>query len=135
MPTRFTKLNHDWNAEPNAPHPVVRVDGAAVVLEFYANPWQFPRFADGQRLRMVFTNPRRYRLGSTNDEGWHMGQCRFSNLAPAWGEFYEITGDAKLNDIRDWCIVRPEQPSGRHFLFYLRDETFECEADDWHFES
>lgn len=21
--------------------------------------------------------------------------------------------------------------TSRHFLFYLRDETFECEADDW----
>ena len=135
MRTNFTKLNDDWNAEPNAPHPFARVDGAAVIFEFYANPWHFPHFADGQRLRLIFTNARRYRLGSTNDEGWHMGQCRFSGLAPAWGEFYEVTGDAKLADIDDWCVVQPEQPPGRHFLFYLRDETFECEADDWQLES
>ena len=131
MGTDFTKLNVDWNAEPNAPYPVVSVDGKTVTLEFYANPWQFPRFADGQRLRLVFANARRYRLGSTNDEGWYMGQCRFSKVAPGWGEFYEVTGDVKAADVDDWSIIDLGQTPGRHFLFYLRDETFECEADDW----
>ena len=31
----------------------------------------------------------------------------------------------------DWHIVGDARPLARHFLFYLRDETFECEADDW----
>jgi hypothetical protein len=33
----------------------------------------------------------------------------------------------------DWVNVRNE-PSGRHFLFYFRDSTFECFAADWMFE-
>ena len=135
MTTTFAKLNSDWNAEPNAPDPVVQVEANEVVLEFTANPWQFPRFSEGQRLRLHFRSARRYRIGSTNDEGWYRGQCRFSGVAPAWGEFYELAGDLKLGEIpNDWTVVSDQRP-GRHFLFYLRDSIFECEADDWRLET
>ncbi len=61
-----------------------------------------------------------------------MGQCRFSREAPAWGEFYEVLGDRKLEQCpSDWQRVGESREPGRHFLFYLRDGTFECEADDW----
>ena len=64
-----------------------------------------------------------------------MGQCRFSKVAPAWGEFYEVFGDLRLERCpSDWHEVGRPQPSGRHFLFYLRDSTFECDADDWSLE-
>src|SRR5262245_43500336 len=132
MATQFRQLNNGWNAEPNAPDPKVQVDDGDVVLTFFANPFQFPRFAKNQRLRLRFKNARRYRLGSTNDEGWYMGQCRFSRDAPAWGEFYEVSGHLKLDHCpQDWHIVRAVGQTSRHFLFYLRDNTFECEADDW----
>ena len=132
LATQFRQLNDGWNAEPNAPKPEVQVHDDDVVLTFLANPYQFPRFAEAQRLCLRFKNARRYRLGATNDQGWYMGQCRFSGAAPAWGEFYEVSGDLKLDRCpADWHIVRAGGRTGRHFLFYLRDETFECEADDW----
>jgi hypothetical protein len=96
--TTFTKLNDGWNAEPNAPDAAVVVEGADVLLYFDLNPFQFPQFEEGQRAHLRFVDSWRYRLGSTNDEGWFRGQCRFSGLAPAWAEFY------------------------------LRDDTFECDA-------
>jgi hypothetical protein len=134
MRTQFRKLNHDWNAEPNAPHPTVKVHGNSVSLEFVANSSQFLRFSDGQRLRLRFTQARRYRLGATNDEGWYRGECRFSRTAPAWGEFYQVSGDLVMNRCpSDWHIVG-SCPASHHFLFYLRDDTFECEADDWKLE-
>jgi hypothetical protein len=69
-------------------------------------------------------------LGATNDEGWYRGQCRFSRLAPSWGEFYEVAGDLLLSKCpNDWRYVSQEPGRAlRHFLFYLRDETFECDA-------
>ena len=89
-----------------------------VLLSFLANPFRFPRFAEEQRLRLRFKNARRYRLGSTNDEGWYRGQCRFSGEAPAWGQFYEVSGDLKLErSPNDWHIVGEARPPGRHFLF------------------
>ena len=133
--TNFVQLNADWNADPNAPGPRVAIEGDAVILEFLANPFQFPGFNQGQLLRLRFRGATRYRLGETNDEGWYRGQCRFSGLAPAWGGLYEVSGDLKLDRVTDWIDVPDSQPSEqRHFLFYLRDETFECSANSWQLE-
>ena len=33
-----------WNADPNAPSPVVQVQGQDMVLKFLVNPFQFPEF-------------------------------------------------------------------------------------------
>jgi hypothetical protein len=98
------------------------------------NHMMFPAFEEDSVGALLFRNCSRYRLGSSNDEGWYRGQCRFSGVAPSWGEFYEVTGDLRLDAIPDdWINLRPQSPLARHFLFYLRDETFECTADDWSF--
>jgi hypothetical protein len=48
------------------------------------------------------------------------------------GEFYEIIGDDPLKSAPlDWMRTVAGGWDGRHFLFYLRDETFECIADEW----
>jgi len=133
--TTFQQLNHGWNAEPNAPDPGVVVEGADVVVTFRMNSFQFPEFSPEDVGRLRFISCRRYRLGSTNDEGWYRGQCRFSKLAPRWGEFYEVGGDLRLAECPDnWVGVSLEAEGSRHFLFYFRDEEFECDASDWSFE-
>lgn len=136
MSTHFEKLNADWNAEPNAPSPRIAVEGRSVVLRFVVNSQRYPRFSEDQEARLIFSECWRYRLGGSNDEGWYRGQCRFSKLAPAWGEFYEVRGDLLLDHGQlDWQAgPSSPHPGIRHFLFYLRDETFECDADTWKFE-
>ena len=131
MSTCFLKLNDDWNADPNAPAPAVARSDNDVVLEFRLNPFRLRKFREGDRGRLVFRNCWRYRLGETNDEGWYLGQCRFSKIAPAWGEFYEVQGDLKLESSPDdWLVLVPEpHVPAKHFLFYLRNETFECDAE------
>ena len=89
MNTRFIKINDRRNAEPNAPAPIITRTGDDVVLEFDLNPFQFKQFSEGDRGRLIFRRCWRYRLDGTNDE-------RFSKIAPAWGEFYEVLGDLKL---------------------------------------
>jgi len=132
--TQFHQLNSGWNAEPNAPEPVVRVEERDCVLTFRMNPYQFPAFHDDDVGVLRFLQCRRYRLGATNDEGWYRGQCRFSGLAPKWGEFYEVKGDLRLSQCPDdWVVIDADVSGPRHFLFYLRDETFECDALDWNF--
>ena len=100
MATQFRKLNDGWNAEPNAPDPTVQVDGRDVVLTFLANPFQFPRFAEDQRLRLRFTGGRKYRLGSTNDEGWYRGQCRSAAKHP------HGVSSTRSQAISSWTEVR-----------------------------
>jgi hypothetical protein len=133
MVTHFVRLNHGWNAHPNAPFPETRVAGDSVTLDFFANPFRFPTFVDRQRIRVVFQGVWRYGFSPVNDEGWYLGQCRFSGLAPGWREFYELSGDLKLDQCEvEWRYLSEQQAPGlRHFLFYLRDEAFECDATSW----
>jgi hypothetical protein len=133
--TSFRQLNADWNADPNSPEPQVAVDGRDVVVSFGVNALVFPDFAAEDVGRLRFHSCSRYRLGSTNDEGWYRGQCRFSKTAPRWGEFYEVSGDLRLSECpADWVEVSTPSGSSRHFLFYFRDETYECDASDWSLE-
>jgi hypothetical protein len=135
MPTTFKKLNKGWNAEPNAPHPKVEVKGTDVLLIFYLNHQLFAQFKEEQIGILRFHNCSRYRLGPTNDEGWYKSQCRFSKLAPAWGEFYEVSGDLLLNrSPNDWFEIGVDAGKRKHFLFYLRDNQFEADAGSWTFE-
>ena len=133
MPTTFTKLTHTWNANPNAPEAEISVDGSDVLLAFFANPWMFPDYDEEERLELRFTDVSRYRLGESNDEGWYtMGKCRFSRIAPEWGEFYEVSGDLLLESLPlQWSFLRAPTEEDVHYLFYLKENTFECSARGW----
>jgi hypothetical protein len=131
MDAMFCKLNTNWNAEPNAPYPSVEISGNDVSLRFLLNPWQFPEFSEREVGILRFIACQRYRLGATNDRGWYLGQCRFSKLAPEWGEFYSVTGNPELLEApKDWKHLTPGSVLGKHYLFYFRDETFECVAEN-----
>jgi hypothetical protein len=130
----FKKLNDHWNAEPNSPDPEVEKVGTDILLRFYLNAFIYEQFQEDELGVLRFVDVTRYRLGSTNDEGWHRGQCRFSQLAPEWGEFYTITGDAALlNQPTDWKQIGHQHQAPSHFLFYFRDATFECVCRRWEF--
>lgn len=130
----FKRLNDDWNAEPNAPNEEVVVSGTSVRLTFFLNPWAY-KADEEEKGCLTFEHCSMWRLGSINDEGWYRGQCRYSKIAPAWGEFYELLGndDQRLQP-DDWHKIMPLTPKCRHFLFYLRDSTFECFAAAWQFD-
>ena len=133
--TTFKQLNLGWNAEPNAPNPQIRGDGDIIVVTFSLNSFQFPEFDCDDIGRLSFLSCSRYRLGPTNDEGWYRGQCRFSGIAPSWGEFYEVVGDLRLAHCEyPWTKLESSSEPKRHFLFYFRDQTFECDAGEWKFE-
>jgi hypothetical protein len=131
----FKKLNEGWNAEPNAPEPHVRVDEAGLTITFFLNAHLNPQLRDYDRGELSFPNCWRYRLGFPNDEGWYKGHCRFRCLAPQWGDFYEVNGDLLDSGPSDWVLLRQDHSElSRHFLFYFRDETFECDAHSWNFK-
>lgn len=133
MSTEFTQLNYGWNAEPESPHE--RVDEQAERVEFsFDVDWKgFSGYARGQRALLRFYGCTRWRIGNINDQSWADGHCRFSSLAPKWGEFYEVLGDALIEQCpHDWKILS-QRKSHRHFLFYLRDCEFECSADNYEF--
>jgi hypothetical protein len=130
----FKRLNDGWNAEPNAPDPKVSIRLSQVQLSFLLNCFTYE--ADKNETGcLTFNDCSTWRLCPTNDEGWYAGQCRYGKSAPAWGEFYELVGqdDLRMTPV-DWQIPASPDSGKRHFLFYLRDETFECIASEWNFE-
>ena len=130
----FHQLNQGWNAYPNGDNPRVDVVGLTVRFTFLLNLYAYDA-REGDKGRLTFNTCSRWRLGATNDEGWYRGRCRYSKTAPAWGEFYEITGVDDLRDLpSDWNTLAPPTGCDRHFLFYLRDQTFECIAQGWSFD-
>ena len=150
MATTFTKLNKGWNAEPNGHDPKIHTEGSDLIFEFLLNDLVFPKYKTAEKGVLRFSDCWRYRIGRTNDEGWYRGQCRFSGLAPAWGEFYEVHGDLLLDTVPnpaallargiqlrpfslDWVILGEPCSASRRFLFYLRDQIFESDASAWDF--
>lgn len=131
-PLQFIKLNEGWNAEPNACWLDALWDHEDLVIEFPLSAYSNDRLADGDMGRLRFRRCERYRVGPENDHAWYDGQCRYSGRAPEWGEFYELVGYDRLAlNPNDWRLARAFRPIERHFLFYFRDEMFECFASDW----
>lgn len=129
----FHKQNNGWNADPNAVEPKLVVMHGNLLLAFPLNPYIGP-FEEGDWGHLRFGNCSRFRIDGTNDHAWFGGQCRYSRVAPEWGEFYELTGnDPTLEYVTDW-IHMAGSTGERHFLFYFRDNMFECFASDWKFD-
>jgi hypothetical protein len=123
----FEKLNLNWNADPNAPHPEILDRGRDIILVFRLNSYVHKEFKENECGGLKFIDVARYRMGSINDHGWYLGQCRFSKLAPAWGQFYSVSGDGILLEApTDWITKENSSNELSHFLFYFRDEEFEC---------
>lgn len=127
---KFTQLNSGWNAEPNAPDLQVEQDGTSLVARFRPNPFLYPEYERVSLIIVRLEDCERYRITSVNDHRWHGGQCRFSGLAPTWGEFYEISGDTHDDlDATPWTATKGL--GIRHFHFYFRDEALEVKASGW----
>lgn len=124
----FTRLNIGWNADPNAPSPKVGWKGNDLILKMCPNEFQFDHLK-ADWIGCVFKDCTRFRVTLVNDHGFYLGQCRFSGLAPAWGEFYRIDGDT-MDDLltQPWTQRCPDNEASKHFHFYLRDHSFECKA-------
>jgi hypothetical protein len=92
--------------------------GRDLLLRFALNAFSYPSFAENDVGWIRFSACSRYRLGGTNDEGWHRGQCRYSKISPGWGELYELLGlDDAIDFPADWVKLCNED-AARHFLFY-----------------
>jgi len=132
----FIQLNHGWNADPNSPNVKLKIVDLEVILSFRMNVFQYENFDESDIGTLVFHNCLQYRLGSPNDEGFFIyGQDRYKQYGIKWGEFYRIKNSnwqvnfpepQRLNEVQNADNVN-------HYLFYFRDETFECIAENYDF--
>ena len=93
---------------PIAPSSSVELQGDDLVLKSFVNGFEFREFEEDEVGILRFVLWERYRMGSPDDVGWRRGRCKFSAIAPKWGEFYGVEGDASLLESpADWKLVRP----------------------------
>lgn len=131
----FEQLNIGWNAEPNAPDLKITVADTDVVIEFYLNDFAYENFSKEDKARIIFHNCYQYRNGAPNDEGFYIyNQSRYKKYSVRWGEFYLVHNS-------DWREYFPEpirigvlHDNLQHYLFYFKDETFECIASSYDLE-
>ena len=84
---------------------------------------------------MVVINCEKYNLNTMNDEGYYLGHYRYSNEELPWGEFYKI--NTKIDDFPlNYNVLKEniDQKKLNHFIFFFRDNIFECIAEDFQFE-
>lgn len=134
---KFEKLNNKWGAEPNAPDPSMIIEEDKLILRFYLNAFIYSDYEEEDIGSLEFDNCYMYRLGATNDEGFYKGQCRFSDSGIKWGEFYLLEDSGGEGSFPSDSIYNNkyiDKKRLKHYLFYFRDETFECMASDYTFK-
>lgn len=135
----FIKHNINWDAEPNAPMPNVDVcdQHSKIRLSFYLNAFIHKDVNEEDIGIIEFEDCYKYRIGPTNDEGFYNGKCRFSKTGVKWGNFYQVNdSDWEDNFPNDEIILNKslkDSESLNHYLFYFRDETFECISKSFNF--
>jgi len=133
----FTQLNIDWNADPNAPCPLIKISDSDLLLSFHMNVMRFNNYSSDDFGILEFHNCIQFRMGEPNEEGWfcHEGD-RYKQHGIEWGEFYCI-GDSDWQANFGEPVYKRESPLTFnelcHYLFYFRDETFECVAENYDF--
>lgn len=132
----FEQLNEGWNAEPNVPDVLISVIEHNIIVQFYLNAFAFPAFSEGDTAKLTFHNCLKYRLGPPNDEGFYrFGQSRFKKYGVKWGEFYLVNDSDWQECFPDAIEVSNQRTENlQHFLFYFRDDTFECIAGSYTLE-
>jgi hypothetical protein len=133
---KYIKLNKNWNAQPNVPQPYVTDTDEGIDLTFFLNPLLFQHIDEDDKGTLKFLDVYAYRLGATGEEGYNRGEFRYKNAQLPWGEFYELLGSNWKNDFPDDKQIINEKANKsklRHFIFFLKEETFECLAIDYQY--
>ncbi|HYV91219.1 MAG TPA: hypothetical protein VE978_05525 [Chitinophagales bacterium] len=132
---KFKKLNLGWNVEPNAPNLNLTIQGDTLRLEFLLNYMKFPHILEGEKGELIFKKCYKYNYNFCNDEGYYRGQYRYNYKELPWGEFYELHTDWENDFPTDSKIIREHlgKENFKHFIFFFRDSTFECLAEEYEF--
>jgi len=133
---KYVKLNKNWNSEPNTPEAEVLKTDDGIALTFLLNALIFQHIDEHDKGSIYFFNVYVYRLGSTNDEGYFNCDFRFKKEQLPWGEFYELFNSNWKHNFPDEKVILDDSINKnklRHFIFFLKDQTFECLALDYKF--
>jgi len=130
----YIKITKDWNADPVSPEVQLKVDGIDLIMDIYLNHFQFDKYQEGDKVKIRFKNCAEYSLDTCNDEGFYYGQYRIKPTELEWGEFYEIKNGLVRKLPEPINIIQNDNLDRKHFIFFFKDETFECLASDYYLD-
>ncbi len=139
----FQKQNIPFEAEPNVAEPHVEISDGNVILSFAAKN-------SANDVELIFIETLMYRIGSPNDEGFYAfgsdprikndtiySRQNFPTLE--FGNFYQVSGvdwkgDLLGNRTQVLDEKYKENEGFSHYVFFMKDGTFECVAKSWKVE-
>ncbi|RKN80274.1 hypothetical protein [Ulvibacterium marinum] len=132
----YIKLNLEYDAEPNAPSPEISINDSTLNLKFLLNPFLWDNVEDDEQAELLFYNAIKYRLGGPGSDNFK--DYRYYDEGIDNYGFYQIKrSDWKKDFPIDEKIIS-KNPIGKkdnfkHYVFFFRDNTFECVAEDFKF--
>jgi len=127
----YIQITTEWNADPVSPEIELNVDGTDLIMDIYLNHFVFDNYKEGDKAKIRFKNCAEYSLNTCNDEGYYYGQYRMNPNQLPWGEFYEIKSGLDRNMPNPRVTITNENLDRKHFVFFFKDETFECLASEY----
>lgn len=131
----YIQITTDWNADPNSPGEELTMNGTDLIIDIYLNYFLFDQYKEGDKVKIRFKKCVEYSLNGCNDEGYFYGQYRTNPDELPWGEFYEIKSGLDRKMPNPTVIVTNDNLDKKHFIFFLKDSTFECLASEYEFYS
>jgi hypothetical protein len=130
----YVQITTDWNADPVSPEIDLKVNGIDLIMDIYLNNYRFDQYKEGDKVKIRFKNCAEYSLNTCNDEGFYYGQYRIKPTELEWGEFYEIKKGLDRNLPNPIVQITNDNSDKKHFIFFFKDETFECLASEYDLE-
>lgn len=138
---RFKKIDLPFEPEPNVARPYIKKNNNDIELKFAIKNLDWSE----EFRSMIFKNCIKYRIGSPNEDGFYSYgieenvkndsiyyKKNFPNLE--FNTFYEVQGIPWKETLpgKETVIVQnidAEQLNFKHYVFFMKDGTFECLAD------
>lgn len=127
----YVQITKDWNAHSVSPEIELQPINSNLLMTLFLNAYVFEGFEEGDKANILFKNCSKYSLNICNDEGYYYGQYRTYPSELPWGEFYEIRSGLDREFPEPIINLTTDNSNKRHFIFFFKDETFECLADDY----
>ena len=131
---KFKKLNKNWNADPSATQESIIQSEEGIELHFNLNSFLFEHIEEGEKGKLEFYDVYAYRNGPSNSEEISKRKIPLKVDQIPNGDFYELLDSKWKTDFPSDKIIVDETKKTiklRHFLFFLKDTTFECLASDY----